>query len=761
MTGHISYRARVSRYVSRAANIKVILAAFLALGVAYSLAIPVFEAPDEMNHFAYVKHLVDGYGFPSAPAVKADDLPAQESSQPPLYYVSAALAVRLLAPDTKDFAQLLMHNPAFPEINSDIPIDNKNVFIHTQPKTFPGVGTARAVRVARVVALAFGLLTVWATYRLGGEAFPERPEVALLAASFVAFTPQFIFISSSVNNDSAVAAASALSLWATVRVMRLGFTRRRAVALGLALGGAGLSKASALVLTPIALVATSAVDAAGTSGWKQRVRYSLLSLVIVIGVFSPWAIRSWLVFGDPLGTSTHLITLSARPVPLGVVEALSQLSGAFISYWLAFGWSTILAPDWVYYMFGLIMVIGLGGAAGWGLKRWPDRRQARVRFDLAVLAVLISSLLGIFIALVRWLQLHDASLGRLMFPAISALSVLMAIGWLFVTRRPRWAAAIPVGLAALSTSAVAIILLPAYAPPPLHSVREIEQQAGQPVDVRYGEVGRLIRLSIPHDTWPQPGGKLNFQLCWEPLQRDARSLMILVQIVGTQNQVVSSRRTLPGLGTYPTSIWTPGALFCDPVQVKIDSHAPAPAVYWVEVSVLDPQTGMRLPAYSPNGTALTTNFVGKVKIASNVSAIPTGDHTLSYRLGDQIELIGYDLQPASMAPGDSARLRLYWRALRRPERDYTVFVHVRDSSGNLLTNADSPPQSGAYATSYWDAGEVVVDEHTINLPPSAHTGAYQIVIGMYTLDDGARLPVSDGASPTEIQLPLDLTVHSK
>ncbi len=760
MTCRTSYLARVSQYISRAANIKVILAAYLALGVAYSLSTPIFEAPDEMNHFAYVKNLVDGRGFPGAPVVKADDLPAQESSQPPLYYLSAALAVRLLAPDTNDFAQLLVHNPAFPEVNSDISADNKNVFIHTLPETFPGDGTARAVHVARLVALAFGLLTIWSTYRLSGEAFPERSEVARLAASIVAFTPQFIFISSSINNDSAVAATSALARWVTVRVMRLGFTRRRAVALGLTLGSAMLSKDSALVLAPIALFATIAIDAAETLSWKKRARYALFTLVVTAGVIGLWVIRSWLIFGDPLGISTHLITSSARPVPLGVVEALSQLSGAFISYWLAFGWSTILAPDWVYYLFGLIMVIGLGGAAGWALKHWPDRRQAQVRFELAVLAVLTSAFVGIFIALVRWLELHNASLGRLLFPAISALSVLLAIGWLFVTRRPHWAAAMPVGLAALSAVALVTILLPAYTPPPLRSAREIDQQAGQPIDVRYGEVGRLIRLSIPHDAWPQPGGKLNLQLCWEPLQRDARLLMILVQIVGAQNRVVASRRTLPGLGTYPTSDWTPGTFFCDPVQVTIDSHAPAPAVYWVEVSMLDPQTGMRLPAYSPSGTALTTDFVGKVKIASEVPAIPVSDHAVSYRLGDQIELIGYDFQPASMAPGDSAKLRLYWRALRRPERDYTVFVHVRDSSGKQITDADGPPQSGAYATSYWDAGEVVVDEHTINLPLLAHAGVYQIVVGMYTLDDGIRLPVTNGASSTEIQLPLELTVHS-
>lgn len=736
-------------------GLSTVLAVYVALGVIYSLAAPIFEKPDEPAHFAYIKSLADGRGFPAAPVVVADGSPSQESSQPPLYYLAAALTVRLLAPNTADFAQLLVHNPAFPVIDSDVPIDNRNVFMHATPETFPYTGAARAVHVARLVALAFGALTVWATYRLGREAFPDQAEVALLAASLVAFTPQFIFISSAVNNDSAVAATCALSLWATVRVMRLGFMPRRAVMLGLFLGSAALSKVSALALMPLALCATVAV---GTPGWKDRARYSLLAFIVSAIVSGPWLLRSWWVFGDPLGTSTHWLTLSVRPVALGVGEAFAQLPGAFVSYWLAFGWSTVLAPGWVYDALNVVTVVGLIGAVGWSRRCWRDRRSAKARFDLAVLALLAAACLVVFVALVRWLQLHDAPLGRLLFPAISAWGVLLAIGWRCVARRASWAAAIPIGLAVLSAIALPATLLPAYARPALQSLRQIEQQPGQAIDVVYGQVARLIRWDAPRDPWPQPGGRLNLRLCWEPLQHDERLLLVLVQIVGAQNRVVASRRTVPGLGTYPTSSWTPGEHFCDPVQVQIDASAPAPAVYWVEVSLLDPQTDLRLPAYSADSALLATNFVGQVKIAPDRYALPAIEHALDQRFGDQFDLIGYDLAPASVAPGATTVLRLYWRALRRPDRAYTVFVHVTDRAGHPLTTADSPPQSGLYPTSFWDAGEVVIDEHPITIPPLARAATYQLSVGMYTPDDGARLPVSGGISPTELQLPLDLEV---
>jgi hypothetical protein len=84
--------------------------------------------------------------------------------------------------------------------------------------------------------------------------------------------------------------------------------------------------------------------------------------------------------------------------------------------------------------------------------------------------------------------------------------------------------------------------------------------------------------------------------------------------------------------------------------------------------------------------------------------------------GDQFALIGYDLDRSEVKPGESIRLRLYWQALRRPDNAYTVFAHVRDAANHIVAQTDSPPQAGAYPTSFWDADEVVIDERLIEIP---------------------------------------------
>lgn len=119
-------------------------------------------------------------------------------------------------------------------------------------------------------------------------------------------------------------------------------------------------------------------------------------------------------------------------------------------------------------------------------------------------------------------------------------------------------------------------------------------------------------------------------------------------------------------------------------------------------------------------------------------------------LGESIRLLGFDLEPESVRPGDSFSLTLYWEALRKPEGDYTVFTHLLAPSGELFGQRDSQPQDGKYPTYLWDEGEYIRDQYTLTVAPDAPPGAYDIAIGMYTLETLARLPVTteDGdASP--------------
>jgi len=129
----------------------------------------------------------------------------------------------------------------------------------------------------------------------------------------------------------------------------------------------------------------------------------------------------------------------------------------------------------------------------------------------------------------------------------------------------------------------------------------------------------------------------------------------------------------------------------------------------------------------------------------NVRFLPAtvgpAEHPLDVVLGERIHLLGWDLQGFPV-PGQPLSLTLYWQALDAIEQDYVIFVHLLGSDGHLLAQNDAPPLNGIYPTSQWIAGDVFTHQATLTIPADAPPGKYNLLVGMYTYPDLARLPVA-------------------
>jgi 4-amino-4-deoxy-L-arabinose transferase-like glycosyltransferase len=127
---------------------------------------------------------------------------------------------------------------------------------------------------------------------------------------------------------------------------------------------------------------------------------------------------------------------------------------------------------------------------------------------------------------------------------------------------------------------------------------------------------------------------------------------------------------------------------------------------------------------------------------------PAIQHRLDYRLGDEIELLGYDLDATTIAPGDTLHLTLYWRALRPMHNAYTVFNQVIDRATTAKAGqVDGMPVCDRNPTGQWFAGDIIADPYTIPIAPDAAPGSYTLISGMYNPATGARLEMTaaDGA----------------
>src|SRR5512136_2973837 len=231
--------------------VTVLLIVFVMLSVTYSVVTPIFEASDELWHYPVVQYIATGHGLPVQTPPDRPGLWKHQASQPPLYYALAALLTSWV--DTSDLTATLRPNPhgAIGVVTSD---GNINMVAHDPAReSWPWRGPALAVHIARLLSVALSTITVYLTYRLGREAFPDRHDIALAAAAFTAFTPMFIFIGGSVNNDNLVIPLCALALLVMIRQSREAQGDERHLmlgwlALGVVIGLAALTKLSGMGL---------------------------------------------------------------------------------------------------------------------------------------------------------------------------------------------------------------------------------------------------------------------------------------------------------------------------------------------------------------------------------------------------------------------------------------------------------------------------------------------------------------------------------
>jgi 4-amino-4-deoxy-L-arabinose transferase-like glycosyltransferase len=83
-----------------------------------------------------------------------------------------------------------------------------------------------------------------------------------------------------------------------------------------------------------------------------------------------------------------------------------------------------------------------------------------------------------------------------------------------------------------------------------------------------------------------------------------------------------------------------------------------------------------------------------------------------------------------------------------------AFVHILDGAGNRVAQIDAPIDGGMFAE--WQAGQQFDVPLPIALPADLPPGEYQAVLGLYTLPDGARVPLTfarDGALPDSVAGP--------
>ena len=321
----------------------------------------------------------------------------------------------------------------------------------------------------------------------------------------------------------------------------------------------------------------------------------------------------------------------------------------------------------------------------------------------------------------------------------------------------------------------------ARAPSPPETLPPIQQ----PLEARFGEA--LLFLGSDRDRSDlRPGETLALSLYWLAEGQPGAPLQVALWLEGDLHSDGAGTVPLwegdPAQGRYPFAEWQPPEFVRDRYALRLPLDTPAGA-YDLRLALLD-KWGKTTKVVTTNDNAVRSNDLSR-SVTTNGNAVrsndmlpasgsrrylslgtirvhasdrlwepPAFEHVVGARLGDVVELLGYDLalpgydlalpgEGRTARPGETLHLTLIWRCLREMEVSYTVFTHLLDEAGQMRGQQDNPPLRGAYPTTLWAPGEVVVDEYDLTIQADAPPGVYVIEVGMYDPATVRRLPVLD------------------
>lgn len=332
-------------------------------------------APDERAHANYIRHLLQGKGFPVLDPMAPDLHETFQAHQPPLYYLLATGWAKWLGIDDVDAPQ------------------------------------ARRLRWLGALFAVATVLGVFAAAREAGFA----DGAALGAAALVAFLPMEAAIQGAVTNDGLLYALSAWSLYAAIRHAHRPCWGSALLA-GALVGLALLTKSVGMALLPVLI-------AAGLfAGRRWRVA-SLVGVALALAIVLPWWVRNHQVYGDFLGVDLFHRAFG-RDVFMAQMGPLD-----FAKFWFNLLRSSVLSFVGLFGYMGIQLHWGWYAACWAGvcllLLAWAGRGEG---LDRAT-----GWLVGVFIALaiafyVRFnMEFHQPQ-ARYVMHALPALALGLAAG---------------------------------------------------------------------------------------------------------------------------------------------------------------------------------------------------------------------------------------------------------------------------------------------------------------------------------------------
>ncbi|PIE80016.1 MAG: hypothetical protein CSA11_09660 [Chloroflexi bacterium] len=449
--------------------ILLLLAIMLVKGAMWSLALPLWQGPDEDDHYAVIQFIGENGRLPDVgDEILPDELTLSRELadvgrldyQPEQRQGWSDNPVGLRE---AEFAQL----PA--SVRTSTELDTMGKLMHATPLyyliasvpyRFIAYGEDLLVRmqVQRLFALLVSCPIVIVAYLISRLLFPTKAAMRLTIPTLVAFHPQLTQMTAVISVDGCFFVLYSLLIYLCLRVLRDGFAWPSAIAIGVTFAAGMLMKPTLSGLAPLVALVVF-YDWWRGQGRRWRVFGSaLLMNVLIILPLAWWMQRSWrinqdLFYFNPVLKGHRIIQnpfYDYAPLPHMIDYYQSVWGGLFTTWWAHFGWLDTPVAPWFYHFLRILTFLAMAGLA-WKLWRdWEKRplfsdwQQGKNMAPVIVWAFLTLTI----ITPVLLIQLYDLTFwwdygngrglqGRYWLGTIVPMLTFLTLGLLYVTPK-RW-----------------------------------------------------------------------------------------------------------------------------------------------------------------------------------------------------------------------------------------------------------------------------------------------------------------------------------
>lgn len=428
-----------------------------ANGAMWAVITPMWQVPDEIDHFSYAQYIGEYGELPGGPAKRpglyspelaqaAGAVPWNVEGRPSWYARDARQAKRQLEadddPKPASVGAAAINNQPLYYVAETIPYRiGHSAYIFDR------------VYMMRLLSALFAALTTAFCFLFVREVMPHPRWAATVGALVVAFQPMFGFISGGINNDNLLWTCSAALIYLVARALRRGLTPW----LGLAIGGVAL--AGVLTKTNYTGLLPGAALGVAVAAWRapapQR-RAAVTGVLVAAGVLlvplGLWVVASQSLFDRGLNTATAGFASSRVNEGTNLTGHISYIWQIFLprlpgmsifptnggqyplwnpyfqSFVGRFGWLSISFPMWVNWM-ALGIFGGVFALVAAGL--WRFRAAVRARWmELAVfLAILVGYMGLVEAASYRYQAVNHTAFEQLRYllPLLPFYALLIAV----------------------------------------------------------------------------------------------------------------------------------------------------------------------------------------------------------------------------------------------------------------------------------------------------------------------------------------------